>query len=69
LDNDEQVAKRLSSKIGKPEAFNKMTNAFKICQWLIIKRPDILTIENQMYHALNTSLDSSFVINMTTAIS
>ncbi|CAI2185217.1 8529_t:CDS:2 [Funneliformis geosporum] len=33
------------------------------------KRPDILTMTNQMYHALNTSLDSSSVINMTTTIS
>ncbi|CAI2163630.1 17835_t:CDS:2 [Funneliformis geosporum] len=51
LDNDEQVAKRLSSKT---VANNK--------------RPDILIMANQMYHALNTLLDSSSVINMTTVI-
>ncbi|CAI2199590.1 4013_t:CDS:2, partial [Funneliformis geosporum] len=53
LDNDEQVTERLSSKTGKPEAFREMTNAFEVYQWLIIKRPDILTMANQMYHAFN----------------
>ncbi|CAI2201261.1 13723_t:CDS:2, partial [Funneliformis geosporum] len=31
LDNDEQVAERLISKIGKPKAFREITNAFEVC--------------------------------------
>jgi len=34
-----------------------MKNAFEICHWLVMERPDILTMANQMTHALNTSLD------------
>src|SRR5256885_5709897 len=43
--------------LGKPGAFNDMKNAFEICHWLVMERPDILTMANQMTHALNTSLD------------
>jgi hypothetical protein len=34
-----------------------MTNVFEVCQWLVLKRPDILTVANQMYDAMNVSLD------------
>jgi len=43
--------------LGKPGAFNDMKNAFEICHWLVMERPDILTMANQITHALNTSLD------------
>ena len=52
--------------LGKSGAFNDMKNAFEICHWLVMKRPDILTMANQMTHALNTSLDL-YSVNMTTA--
>ena len=43
-----------------------MKNAFEICHWLVMERPDILTMANQMTHALNTSLDP-YSVNMATA--
>jgi len=39
----------------------------EVCQWLITKRQDVLLMANQMYNALNTSLDSS-PVNMPTFI-
>jgi hypothetical protein len=51
--------------LGKPGIFCDMKNAFEVCHWLVVERPDILTMANQMTHALNTSLDSC-PANMTT---
>ena len=39
----------------------------EVCQWLITERKDILLMANQMYNALNTSLDSPLV-NMPTSL-
>jgi hypothetical protein len=36
-----------------------MTNVFEVCQWLVLKRPDVLAIANQMHNSANISLDSS----------
>jgi hypothetical protein len=43
-----------------------MKNMLEVCQWLIMERQDILLMANQMYNALNTSLDSP-LINMLTS--
>ena len=34
-----------------------MKNAFEVCQWLIMERPDILAMVKQMDDAMNASLD------------
>ena len=39
----------------------------EVCQWLLTERKDILLMANQMYNALNTSLDSPLV-NMPTSL-
>ena len=52
--------------LGKPGAFNDMKNAFEICHWLVMERPDILIMANQMTHALNTLLDPYSVDMATT---
>ena len=44
-----------------------MNNMLEVCQWLITERKDILLMANQMYNALNTSLDSPLV-NMPTSL-
>jgi len=38
-----------------------MENTLEVCQWLITERQDILLMANQMYNALNTSMDSPLV--------
>ncbi|CAB4427834.1 unnamed protein product [Rhizophagus irregularis] len=50
----------------EPEALNRMKNILEICQWLK-GRLDILVMANQMYNAMNTSLDSHLINNMPTA--
>ncbi|POG74086.1 hypothetical protein GLOIN_2v1771701 [Rhizophagus irregularis DAOM 181602=DAOM 197198] len=47
----------------KPKALNGMKNILEVCQWLI-ERPDVLVMANQMYNAMNTSLDLHLVNNM-----
>ncbi|EXX60020.1 hypothetical protein RirG_183720 [Rhizophagus irregularis DAOM 197198w] len=47
----------------KPKALNGMKNILEVCQWLI-ERPDVLVMANQMYNAMNTSLDLPLVNNM-----
>lgn len=44
-----------------------MRNIFEICQWLVAERPDILVMANQMYNAINKSLDSPLVNNIPSA--
>ncbi|PKB94034.1 hypothetical protein RhiirA5_404908 [Rhizophagus irregularis] len=66
-DKTEQVFTSHSAKKNKPEALNGMKSVFEVCQWLITERTDILMIANQMYNAMNTSLDSSHV-NMSTIL-
>ena len=36
-----------------------MTTVFEVCQWLVLERPDVLMMANQMRNTMNTSLDSS----------
>ncbi|PKK59543.1 hypothetical protein RhiirC2_719747 [Rhizophagus irregularis] len=48
----------------KPKALNGMKNILEVCQWLI-ERLDVLVMANQMYNAMNTSLDLPLVNNMT----
>ena len=36
-----------------------MTTTFEVCQWLILERPDILTMAYQMRNSMYVSLDSS----------
>ena len=43
-----------------------MSNVLEVCQWLITERTDILTMANQMFNAMNTSLDLPLVNNMST---
>ena len=45
-----------------------MENAFEVCKWLVIERPDILAMANQMANSLNTPLDSP-PVNITTTTS
>ncbi|CAB4474421.1 unnamed protein product [Rhizophagus irregularis] len=52
------------TKKDKPKALNGMKNILEVCQWLI-ERPDVLVMANQMYNAMNTSLDLPLVNNMT----
>ena len=44
-----------------------MENAFEVCQWLIMERPDILAMVKQMHDAMNTSLDLPLANNIPTA--
>ena len=44
-----------------------MKNAFEVCQWLIMERPDILAIVKQMHDAMNASLDLPPANNIPTA--
>jgi len=43
-----------------------MSNVLEVCQWLITERTDILTMANQMFNAMNTSLDLPLVNNTST---
>ncbi|CAG8772670.1 12674_t:CDS:1, partial [Funneliformis caledonium] len=53
----------------RPGAFKDMTNSFEVCQWLVIERPNILMMANQLFNVFNTLLDSSVNIsNLPTAI-
>ncbi|CAB4396297.1 unnamed protein product [Rhizophagus irregularis] len=62
-DSDES-ARSLDEKYNKPKALNGMKNILEVCQWLI-ERLDVLVMANQMYNAMNTSLDLPLVNNMT----
>jgi hypothetical protein len=42
----------------KPKIFKDMKTCFEVCQWLVLERPDVLTMANQMRDSMNVSLDS-----------
>ncbi|RGB39176.1 hypothetical protein C1646_754842 [Rhizophagus diaphanus] len=65
-DSDEST-RSLDEKYNKPKALNGMKNILEVCQWLI-ERPYVLVMTNQMYNAMNTSLDLPLVNNIPTAL-
>ncbi|RGB28397.1 hypothetical protein C1646_745871 [Rhizophagus diaphanus] len=65
LSSDRQGLTLHDTKKDKPKALNGMKNILEVCQWLI-ERPDVLVMANQMYNAMNTSLDLPFVNNIPT---
>ncbi|CAG8732355.1 7240_t:CDS:2, partial [Dentiscutata erythropus] len=55
-DNDDSVDYFKRTK--KPKPLKDMSNIFKVCQWLVLIRPDILVAANQMRNSMYISIDS-----------
>ncbi|CAB5356138.1 unnamed protein product [Rhizophagus irregularis] len=52
-----EVAESSRKRTEKPKIFKDMKTCFKVCQWLVLERPDVLSMTNQMRDSMNISLD------------
>ncbi|PKC03538.1 hypothetical protein RhiirA5_380096 [Rhizophagus irregularis] len=52
-----EVAESSRKRTEKPKIFKDMKTCFEVCQWLVLERPDVLSMANQMRDSMNISLD------------